>query len=146
MSLCGRRAVSSFDDPDLSRQLAQHAYYRRLDPSGTSKFLFAPLAEAVIFAMLASYILSRTLVPTLAMYWLGGDHAKHNENRNTELTGKRRQVGVLGFFGAFNREFNRRFEQFRQAYRDLLAMCLSNTFATVVLFIGFVGATTFLIP
>src|ERR1700722_13489419 len=45
---------------------------------GTAKFLFAPLGEAVIFAMLASYILSRTLVPTLAMYWLGGDHAKHN--------------------------------------------------------------------
>src|SRR5437879_461558 len=40
---------------------------------GTAKFLFAPLGEAVIFAMLASYILSRTLVPTLAMYWLGGD-------------------------------------------------------------------------
>ena len=47
--------------------------------SGTAKFLFAPLGEAVIFAMLASYVLSRTLVPTLAMYWLGGDHAKHNE-------------------------------------------------------------------
>src|SRR5208283_6164731 len=45
--------------------------------SGTAKFLFAPLGEAVIFAMLASYVLSRTLVPTLAMYWLGGDHAKH---------------------------------------------------------------------
>src|SRR6202162_2885080 len=44
--------------------------------SGVAKYLFAPLAEAVIFAMLASYILSRTLVPTLAMYWLGGDHGK----------------------------------------------------------------------
>src|SRR6202007_393555 len=79
--------------------------------SGTAKFLFAPLAEAVIFAMLASYILSRTLVPTLAMYWLGGDHAKHDENRNSELTRKRR--GLLGVFGVFNREFNGRFEQFR---------------------------------
>jgi multidrug efflux pump subunit AcrB len=112
--------------------------------SGTAKFLFAPLAEAVIFAMLASYILSRTLVPTLAMYWLGGDHAKHNENRNSELTRKRR--GLLGVFGVFNREFNRRFEQFRQAYRDLLAMCLSNTRVTVVLFLGLAGATTLLIP
>ena len=38
--------------------------------SGVSRFLFVPLAEAVVFAMLASYVLSRTLVPTLAMYWL----------------------------------------------------------------------------
>jgi len=112
--------------------------------TGTAKFLFAPLAEAVIFAMLASYILSRTLVPTLAMDWLGGDHAKHNENRNNELTRKSR--GLLGVFGVFNREFNRRFEQFRQAYRDLLAMCLSNTRVTVVLFLGLAGATTLLIP
>ena len=40
--------------------------------SGVAKYLFIPLAEAVIFAMLASYILSRTLVPTLAMYWIKG--------------------------------------------------------------------------
>jgi Cu/Ag efflux pump CusA len=38
--------------------------------SGVAKYLFSPLAEAVIFAMIASYILSRTLVPTLAMYWI----------------------------------------------------------------------------
>ncbi len=38
--------------------------------SGTARYLFVPLAEAVVFAMLASYVLSRTLVPTLAMYLL----------------------------------------------------------------------------
>src|SRR5246500_3221636 len=43
--------------------------------SGVAKYLFAPLAEAVIFAMLASYVLSRTLVPTLAMYWMKGHGA-----------------------------------------------------------------------
>src|ERR1700736_3105520 len=47
--------------------------------SGTAKFLFAPLGEAVIFAMLASYVLSRTLVPTLAMYWLRGDRNGESE-------------------------------------------------------------------
>ena len=41
--------------------------------SGVAKFLFVPLAEAVVFAMLASYVLSRTLVPTLAMYLLQGE-------------------------------------------------------------------------
>jgi multidrug efflux pump subunit AcrB len=47
--------------------------------SGTAKYLFAPLAESVIFAMLASYLLSRTLVPTLAMYFFGrdGNHGAH---------------------------------------------------------------------
>jgi len=114
--------------------------------SGTAKFLFAPLAEAVIFAMLASYILSRTLVPTLAMYWLGGDHAEHSENRNSEFSERKRKIWVLDIFGAFNREFNRRFELFRQAYRDVLAMCLRNTLLIVVLFFGLAGATAFLVP
>src|SRR5207244_12975401 len=72
--------------------------------SGTAKFLFAPLGEAVIFAMLASYILSRTLVPTLAMYWLAGDHAKHNENRNNGFS--RKKHGIFGVFEAFRREFS----------------------------------------
>jgi multidrug efflux pump subunit AcrB len=112
--------------------------------SGTAKFLFAPLAEAVIFAMLASYVLSRTLVPTLAMYWLVGDHAKHNENRNNEFS--RNKIGIPGVFEAFSRQFNRRFESFRQAYRDVLAMCLGNTFIVVVLFLGLAGATMFLVP
>ena len=45
--------------------------------SGVAKYLFAPLAEAVIFAMIASYILSRTLVPTLAMYWMKEETGEH---------------------------------------------------------------------
>jgi multidrug efflux pump subunit AcrB len=50
--------------------------------SGVAKYLFAPLAEAVIFAMIASYILSRTLVPTLAMYWMKEDGAAaHHDGR-----------------------------------------------------------------
>jgi multidrug efflux pump subunit AcrB len=114
--------------------------------SGTAKFLFAPLAEAVIFAMLASYILSRTLVPTLAMYWLGGDHAKHNENRNGEFAQAKRKARVLGVFGWFGREFNKKFEQFRQAYRDLLAGCLGNTSKVVILFLGLAAATMLLVP
>ncbi len=114
--------------------------------SGTAKFLFAPLGEAVIFAMLASYILSRTLVPTLAMYWLGGDHAKHNEDRNGEFSQTKRKTGILGVFGGFSREFNKRFERFRQAYRDLLAVCLGNTSVVVVLFLGLAGATMLLVP
>jgi multidrug efflux pump subunit AcrB len=113
---------------------------------GTAKFLFAPLGEAVIFAMLASYILSRTLVPTLAMYWLGGDHAKHNAASGNGASAPKRVNPILGIFGAINREFNRRFESFREAYRDILAMCLRNTRTVVVLFIGFAAVSMLLVP
>ncbi|MBV9732283.1 MAG: efflux RND transporter permease subunit, partial [Verrucomicrobia bacterium] len=104
--------------------------------SGVAKYLFAPLAEAVIFAMLASYILSRTLVPTLAMYWMkevgpgghghGHDNAAHVPSR-----------GVFGWFGAFHRGFERRFEAFREAYRDLLSVCLRNAGKLIILVVGF---------
>ena len=114
--------------------------------SGTAKFLFAPLGEAVIFAMIASYILSRTLVPTLAMYWLGGDHAKHNQQVGKEAAGSKRGNPILGIFGAINREFNLRFESLREGYRDILAMCLRNTRAVVILFIGFAAASMLLVP
>src|ERR1700722_3139248 len=114
--------------------------------SGTAKFLFAPLGEAVIFAMLASYILSRTLVPTLAMYWLGGDHAKHTEAVGHGAAPTRRKNWIFGIFGAINRGFNARFESFREGYRDLLAMCLRNTRTVVILFSGFAVLSMFLVP
>src|SRR6185312_6215759 len=56
---------------------------------GVARYLFVPLAEAVIFAMMASYILSRTLVPTLAMYLL-------RSHREAPGTHERRQVSVFG--------------------------------------------------
>ncbi len=113
---------------------------------GTAKFLFAPLGEAVIFAMLASYILSRTLVPTLSMYWLGGDHAKHNQEGGKGAAPAKRGNPIFGIFGAINREFNRRFDSFREGYRDLLAMCLRNTRIVVILFIGFAAVSMVLVP
>jgi multidrug efflux pump subunit AcrB len=113
---------------------------------GTAKFLFAPLGEAVIFAMLASYLLSRTLVPTLAMYWLGGDHAKRNADGGKGASPHKRGNPILGIFGAINRGFNRSFESFREGYRDVLAMCLRNTRTVVILFIGFAAVSMFLVP
>ncbi len=67
---------------------------------GVARFLFVPLAEAVVFAMLASYILSRTLVPTLAMYLLR--HKDHDSKGNA--------------FTRFQRGFDRRFERVRAGY------------------------------
>ena len=85
--------------------------------SGTAKYLFAPLAESVIFAMLASYVLSRTLVPTLAMYFFG-----KNGNHGAHPTGKK--TGFFRWFGAFHRAFDRQFESMRESYRDLLSLFL----------------------
>jgi len=74
--------------------------------SGVSKFLFVPLAEAVVFAMLASYVLSRTLVPTMAMYLLK-KHEHHAQLSRNPLA-------------RFQRAFERLFETVRSAYTSLL--------------------------
>ncbi|WP_158944664.1 efflux RND transporter permease subunit [Granulicella sp. S190] len=74
--------------------------------SGVSRYLFVPLAEAVVFAMLASYVLSRTLVPTLAMYLL----KKHDHHA----------VVSNNILARFQRGFERGFEKVRSAYQDLL--------------------------
>jgi multidrug efflux pump subunit AcrB len=112
--------------------------------SGVGKFLFGPLAEAVIFAMIASYILSRTLVPTLAMYWLGGDHAQHQNGNGTAP--RKRGNPIMGFFGIFYRGFNKQFEKMRESYRDLLATFLRNPIKVMIGFIGFAALTMLLVP
>jgi CzcA family heavy metal efflux pump len=71
---------------------------------GVSRYLFAPLAEAVMFAMIASYVLSRTLVPTLAMYLLRNKN--HGATRNP--------------FVRFQRGFENMFERVRASYQFLL--------------------------
>jgi multidrug efflux pump subunit AcrB len=74
--------------------------------SGVARYLFVPLAEAVVFAMLASYILSRTLVPTLAMYLLKAKQHDRTRSRNP--------------FVRFQRAFERGFERLRNSYHALL--------------------------
>jgi CzcA family heavy metal efflux pump len=87
---------------------------------GVARYLFVPLAEAVVFAMLASYILSRTLVPTLAMYLLK-EHG-HGEKSNS-------------IFARFQRAFNARFEQMRGAYDRLLQRLIRGRRAFVAAFL-----------
>ena len=109
--------------------------------SGTAKFLFAPLGEAVIFAMLASYVLSRTLVPTLAMYWLKGDR-----NGETDEPARKPPLPFWGIFSVIYRSFNRGFERLRESYRDLLATCLRNTRIVTIVFVGFAFLSMLLVP
>jgi multidrug efflux pump subunit AcrB len=87
---------------------------------GVARYLFVPLAEAVVFAMLASYILSRTLVPTLAMYLLKSKH----------YAARTRNPLVL-----FQRSFERAFERLREAYRALLEFLLTIRKAFVPVFL-----------
>lgn len=86
--------------------------------SGVAKYLFVPLAEAVIFAMLASYGWSRTIVPTLAMYLLSSE----DEYQPDEHAGEKQ-----GFFRRYQQAFEHNFERFRAAYRVGLAAALDNS-------------------
>jgi len=86
---------------------------------GVAKYLFAPLAEAVVFAMLASYVLSRTLVPTLSLYWL----KKHDHH--AEPTGP---------LGRFQAGFEKRFERIREGYRGSLETAESHRGLFAILF------------
>jgi multidrug efflux pump subunit AcrB len=79
--------------------------------SGVARYLFVPLAEAVVFAMLASYMWSRTIVPTLAMYLLSAE----DEYRSEEHRGEK-----AGFLRHYQQGFERAFERLRNAYRGLL--------------------------
>jgi CzcA family heavy metal efflux pump len=101
--------------------------------AGVAKFLFVPLAEAVIFAMLASYMLSRTLVPTLVMYLM----RKHvQEIHEAHHGGKKRSI-----FGRIQQGFEMRFERVRTAYHALLEGCLIHRRIFVTGFLGFCVAS-----
>jgi multidrug efflux pump subunit AcrB len=100
--------------------------------SGVSRFLFVPLAEAVVFAMLASYVLSRTLVPTLAMYWLQKHVPEHMA------------APASNFFQRFQRGFEHRFAAFREGYHELLGTALHHSVAFTLAFMV-IGATAFLL-
>jgi CzcA family heavy metal efflux pump len=88
---------------------------------GVAKYLFVPLAEAVVFAMLASYVLSRTLVPTLAMYLLRAKHEAPRRSRNPLVL--------------FQRAFERGFERLRFAYHRLLLTLVLRRLVFVPVFL-----------
>ena len=92
--------------------------------TGVARYLFVPLAESVVFAMLASYFLSRTLVPTLVMYLLKGHELdSHNEPRT--------------IFGRFQRGFERGFEKMRTAYANTLEAIMHHRAVFVTVFLVF---------
>jgi CzcA family heavy metal efflux pump len=96
--------------------------------SGVAKFLFVPLAEAVSFAMLASYMWSRTIVPTMAMYLLSSEDEYHPEEHMGEK---------MGFFRRYQQGFERSFEKFREGYRGALRIALHSPRLFAACFLGF---------
>jgi multidrug efflux pump subunit AcrB len=98
---------------------------------GVARYLFVPLAEAVVFAMLASYVLSRTLVPTLAMYLL---KAKGHGSASRNL------------FGRIQRSFEAGFERVRTFYRELLTILLATRKFFVPGFLGLCLGGLLLLP
>jgi multidrug efflux pump subunit AcrB len=103
--------------------------------TGVPRFLFVPMAEAVMFAMLWSFILSRTLVPTMAKYLLH-PHVDHGDNRPPTRNPLVR----------FQRAFEAGFERTRASYRDVLTFAISGRRVFVAGFLGFVGLSFLLVP
>jgi multidrug efflux pump subunit AcrB len=106
---------------------------------GVAGYLFRPLAEAVVFALIASYILSRTLVPTLANYLLHrqgpGVHAGDpTTGSGTKPNPDRPSRNPLV---RFQQAFERRFEAIRSAYGGLLQLALRNPGNVIAGFLGF---------
>jgi CzcA family heavy metal efflux pump len=94
---------------------------------GVARYLFVPLAEAVVFAMLASYFLSRTLVPTMAKYLLKG----HEHDRVEQARASRNP------FVRFQITFEHSFEELRNRYHGVLRLCLEHRATFLVSIVAF---------
>ncbi|HEY1877593.1 MAG TPA: efflux RND transporter permease subunit [Rhizomicrobium sp.] len=128
---------------DGARQITQPAFVSLLcicvsfvpmfSLQGVAGFLFVPMAMAVVFAMIASFILSRTLVPTLALYLLrlhADEHAALGNN----------------MFARLQKRFENGFADMREGYRNLLALAMTRRRAFVFGFLGAVAASLLLFP
>ncbi|MEI9978621.1 MAG: efflux RND transporter permease subunit [Edaphobacter sp.] len=104
---------------------------------GVARYLFVPLAEAVVFAMLASYFLSRTIVPTMAKYLLKG----HEHDRVDQAKASRNP------FIRFQITFEHYFEKLRSWYYGVLGFCMENRAIFLVAIVAFwVGSIALLYP
>jgi multidrug efflux pump subunit AcrB len=100
---------------------------------GVAGFLFQPMAMAVVFAMIASFILSRTLVPTLALYLLKL-HAEEQAALGNNMVARLQKRFEFGF------------ADMRESYRNLLALVMTHRRPFVYCFLGAVAATMLLVP
>jgi len=128
---------------DGARQITQPAFVSLLcicvafvpmfSLQGVAGFLFQPMAMAVVFAMIASFILSRTLVPTLALYLLKLHSEEHAALGNN-------------MFARLQKRFEKAFADSRESYRNLLALAMTNRRRFVYVFLAGVALSMCLVP
>jgi multidrug efflux pump subunit AcrB len=103
--------------------------------SGIAGYLFLPLAEAIIFAIIASFILSLTLVPTMADYML-----------RSQVEARKAGKQSSGVFVRFQRGFEQRFEKFQEDYRGLLTRAVAHRRAFILCFLAVPVLTILMVP
>ena len=105
--------------------------------SGVPRYLFVPLAEAVVFALLASYFFSRTIIPTLVMFLLRKEVERH---RRPEAEQQR------GWFERLHQRFEHAFQRLQHGYSNILQLCLDRRLLFATCFLVFCAASVLLLP
>jgi len=114
--------------------------------TGVGRYLFVPLAEAVVFAMMASYVLSRTLIPTLVM-WFYQNYNYYERHAQGHGHGGTQNVALWARpFAAIQERFETGFDKFRDGYRRLLEAIFERRGMFVLLFLAFCGGSWLLLP
>jgi multidrug efflux pump subunit AcrB len=107
--------------------------------AGVARYLFVPLAEAVVFAVIASYAISRTLVPTMIMFF--------ERHHHKQVPGEEKHVALWARpLVALQQGFEKTFDRFREAYGNLLGEILEHRAAFVIGFLSFCLASWLLVP
>jgi multidrug efflux pump subunit AcrB len=109
--------------------------------SGVARFLFVPMAESVMFAMVFSFLLSRTLVPTMAKYLLHL-HVKHVDEHGNDIEPPRSKNPLV----RFQRGFEAQFMRLRAGYHGLLGLAIEHRRLFIMGFAGVIGVSFLLVP
>ena len=109
--------------------------------SGAAKYLFTPLAMGVVFAMLTSYLLTRTVVPTLVHYMLQSEIDLYQEAEGADAAAQTQAARSAGVIWRIHQAFDRQFEKFRDGYHGLLAWVLAHRGITAGAFMAFALAS-----
>lgn len=105
--------------------------------TGAARALFVPMALAVVFAMFASYLLSRTLVPTMSRYLLAAEIEQSTNDK---------ERGSDGLFARLHAGFNRMFDRMKDVYGFGLSWMLAHRLFVLILFAGFTSGSFMLVP
>ncbi|MEH2229105.1 MAG: efflux RND transporter permease subunit [Nostoc sp.] len=114
--------------------------------TGVAQSLFLPLGMAVVFAMLASYLLSRTVVPMLAKFLLAKELHLYTQHENLDNNGNGHVIPKKDIFWRIHEQFNGQFEKFRQTYRNTLAKALNHRGVVFAMFGAFWVSALVLLP